>query len=542
MKRRVLRSCVAAVSVILVAAACGDSGDDSSAPSTSGPTASATASTAPVPDECTTARVGGSATVGSYAQPVSLDPAFGSGLGSGKTGSIEGAAIFDTLTRWNAATSSYEPQLAQSISPNADFTVWTLKLRPGVKYGNGTTMRSADVKFSIDRHVAPESRATLKNPLLIVDRVELPDDLTVVFTLKQGWSGFPYVLSSSPGMIADPAVVTARGAEFSKNPAGAGAGPYEFSKFTPNEEIVFNAKTNYWGGPVCIQQVRFVTLAGAQQTFDALTTGTVQVGFMADAEVSDAAKAKGYKGLSYVLSASAALMMNHRSGVPTADVKVRTAIQRALDPKLIMERQFNGHGLPTTALVHPDEALAPKVAGPTIDLQEARRLVTEAKTSGWDGKIRLLCNDLPDRQRAALAVETLLNSIGMSVERTIVTTTELIARVITRKDFDTACWSLNLSTDELYYSLSTYDSKNSTTNYPGLQSPQMDAAVKKLLSAASADDKRTVLGEIQTIWTQTVPVVIWGGLETFIAYDKSVHGLKSTVRETFLFDKAYIQK
>ncbi|MEO8697558.1 MAG: ABC transporter substrate-binding protein [Acidimicrobiales bacterium] len=495
-----------------------------------------------VPDECTQDRVGGSATVGTYSQPLGLDPVAGSGLSTGKSGGIEGAALYDTLTRWNDATSAYVPQLAQSITANSDFTVWTLKLRPGVTYGNGKTMRSADVKFSIDRHVAPESKATLKNVLLIIDRMELPDDLTVVFTLKQGWSGFPYVLSGSPGMIADPAVVAARAADFTKNPAGAGAGPYEFTKFTPNEEIVLQAKTNYWGGPVCIQQLRFVTLAGAQPTFDAMTTGTLQIGFLADAEVSDAAKAKGYKGLSYILSASASLMLNHRAGAPTADVKVRTAIQRALDPKVIMDRQFNGHGLPTTALVHPDLALAPKVAGPTIDLAEAKRLVTEAKASGWNGKIRLLCNDPPDRQRAALAVETLLTSIGMTVETTIVTTNELIARVITRKDFDTACWALNLSTDELYYSLSTYDSKNTTTNYPGLQSPQMDEAVKKLLGAATADDKRTVLGEIQTIWTQTVPVVIWGGLESYIAFDASVHGLKKSARESFLFDKAYIKR
>ena len=149
---------------------------------------------------------------------------------------------------------------------------------------------------------------------------------------------------------------------------------------------------------------------------------------MADAEVKRRSQSEGLQGA--VVRPQCERGIDDESSVRCANGGCQSPDSHSAwcHLKLIMERQFNGHGLPTTVLVHPDEALAPKVAGPTIDLQEARRLVTEAKTSGWDGKIRLLCNDLPDRQRAALAVETLLNSIGMSVERTIVTTTELIAR------------------------------------------------------------------------------------------------------------------
>ena len=64
---------------------------------------------------------------------------------------MELAAIYDTLMRFDPLTGKYEPLTAESMTPNADFTVWTLKLKPGVKFTDGTDYNVDAVKFTLDR-------------------------------------------------------------------------------------------------------------------------------------------------------------------------------------------------------------------------------------------------------------------------------------------------------------------------------------------------------------------------------------------------------
>ena len=83
--------------------------------------------------------------------------------------------------------------------------------------------------------------------------MEVVDPLTVKFTLTAPYPDFPHVLATDVGMITNPRVVAAKGPDgFANDPTGGGVGPYEFEKYAPGEEIVLKAKSDYWGGPVCI--------------------------------------------------------------------------------------------------------------------------------------------------------------------------------------------------------------------------------------------------------------------------------------------------
>src|SRR5690606_20284286 len=120
---RIHRSVLGAlVALALVAAACGDDDDsgDGAAGAQSTTTEGAEASTttgAPTP--------GGVITVGQFSAPPGLDPALLAG--GGTVGGNEAAAIFDTLIRYNNETQEYEPRTAESLEPNEDHTVWTMK-------------------------------------------------------------------------------------------------------------------------------------------------------------------------------------------------------------------------------------------------------------------------------------------------------------------------------------------------------------------------------------------------------------------------------
>lgn len=481
--------------------------------------------------------------MGLYAEGPGLDPIAGSGLSSGRAGGTEGVAFYDALVRFNDQTLEWEPQLAESLTHNTDYTEWVLKLRPNVKFGNGDPVDAAAVKASIERHGAPESKSTSKRGLALVQDIAVRDNLTLVFTLKQSWGAFPLILATGAGLIANPKIVAERGKSFGLNPTGAGAGPYELVSYKPGEEMVLRAKDDYWGGPVCIKELHFRVMGGSAQTYLGLTTNDVQLAFLQDAAVIDQAKTDGYKGLRWVLEGGSELLMNNGargSSAPTTDPRVRKAIALALDPKVMNEREFKGKGIPTTALTSPDSVLASAVPGPTINQDEAKKLVQDVKAGGWDGSIRLICNDTPDRQQAAIAIETLLNGVGMKVTKTVVDTQRLIGDVITNVNYDLACWGINFTTADAWFSLSTFTS-DSPTAYAGYKNPDMDKALGGLRAAGSLEEQRQALGEVQKVWNATIPSAVWGALETYIAYSPKVHGLKSTAREIVMFDDAYVK-
>lgn len=198
-----------ALVMLLSAAACGGSGGDE-----------ATAATG----TCTTERIGGSVTQGTLLSPRGLDPV--GQPGAAGSGGTEVQALFDTLITYNAETQAYEPQVAQSLDSNADHSVWTMKLRDGVTFGNGDALTADDVKRSIERHQSPSNTQVSRGEALTIASMDVVDPLTIRFTLDGPYPSFPHVLATDVGMVTNPRIVDAMGPDqFALNPRGAGVGP-----------------------------------------------------------------------------------------------------------------------------------------------------------------------------------------------------------------------------------------------------------------------------------------------------------------------------
>ena len=105
-------------------------------------------------------------------------------------------AIYDTLTTLNDK-GQYVPYLAQSVTPNATFDQWTIKLRPNVTFQNGEPLDAAAVKLNLDsyRGANPRINAPLNSFVFAnVANVTAVDPLTVVVTTKTPWPAFPAYL------------------------------------------------------------------------------------------------------------------------------------------------------------------------------------------------------------------------------------------------------------------------------------------------------------------------------------------------------------
>jgi peptide/nickel transport system substrate-binding protein len=492
--------------------------------------------------ECTDERTGGAVTMGMFSATNGFDPV--RVAGGGVSGETELAAVYDTLMRYDQESGEFEPQVAESLEPNADFSEWTLTLRDGVTFGNGDPLTTEAVKTSIERHQDPQNASTAAYRANTVSAMRIVDDRTMVFELDGPWATFPYLLAERPGMVVNPAVLAERGAEaLNADPAGAGVGPYEVARYEPGEEIVLEPRDDYWDGPPCIEQLRFVTIPGGQATYEAFAQAELDVAFLREPLVIDEARSDGVNEFTDLVDLGQMVLINNGvrgSTPPTADERVRRAVALALDPEQIDERVNEGTGLPTTALMHPDSRYATEVEGPEHDPEQAQELVDEAQADGeWDGSLRLLCDNSPARVESAIAMEAQLEAAGFEVDAdTDLDTQDLISQVIVDADYDLACWGDNINQSSPWATLGRYRS-DAPNNFPGYASPEMDTALDAL-RAAPADEQGDALAEVQEIWNETMPSAALAASEQVIVWGDRVHGLDFNQTAVVLFGNAYV--
>jgi peptide/nickel transport system substrate-binding protein len=535
--RRRWRFLAAVVALALLGAACGGDDDDEAAPDAAADTDDGQSGGGDDDGECTEERAGGELNFGAFFMTTGFDPTISTG--SGTTGSIELGAVYDMLVRWNPETREFEPWLAESIEPDEDFSQWTLTLREGVTFGNGDPLTAEAVRWNIARHQDPANASTMFVDLLAVTGMEAVDDRTLVFTLAEPWGSFPFVLGDMAGLIVNPAVVEQMGRDaFHVDPtAGAGAGPYVVERFAPGEEIVLRAKDDYWGGPVCIDTIRVTDIPTPQATFDALELGEIDLMMERDAQVIDQIRDAELEHFSELNAIGGMIMTNTGLNDPeTADVRIRQAMAAAVDPEVMDERVNGGVGKPTSCVIPPESPVAPDTACPEYDPDRARELVEEAKADGWDGTLELLVADI--NPEPAITIEGLLEAVGMQVDVGVIPLGDQIQRMYITGNYTAGISGTSMHDGSPIVSLNRW--WGPTNTYTGYRDPDFAPALQRVRAASNDEELEEALADVQEVWTETVPAVVYSAVEQVVAWNDNVHGLVQTHSGVVLFSDAYV--
>ena len=559
----------AVVATALLAASCGDDGAGEASGST---TTTASQTTAAV---ATTAapKVGGTLTVGTFSQTAGLDPVVTTG--GGNSGSSEVGTIHDTIMRYDNATGKYEPQTAESLSPNADFSEWTLKLRSGIKFTDGTDYDAQAVVDGIKRHLT--FRSSSAGLVANIKDFQVVDKLTAKFVLTSAWAGFPYLLSFHTGMIPSPTATKACDAtkaarECAYNVKPVGAGPFMIDgEFKSGEPIVVKRNPNYWGGQAYLDSIRFVNIPGAQATLDALKNGTVNVAVFRDAiatkkvtedkTLTTVFNWKQYGGNSLVFFTGKARCAGGSpkpacdgkadgtiadiGGTPTLmnDKRLREAVVAALDPSVINTRAFEGSADATTEIIQKDSRLYTNAAGPKVDLNRAKQLVEEVKKEGkWDGTIKLGLAKNPANEAIGLAAKTMLEQAGFKVTMDITLDVQgYVGKVITKTSgYDILGWAVQVEDADPFIGVQKVFDSKSALNVGGFISDALDAQVKAMKEAKDDAARKNVLAEVQKLVNQEFNVATYASVVETVATQPKVQGLKPSVNTYVLYDKAWI--
>ncbi|MFZ4517291.1 MAG: ABC transporter substrate-binding protein, partial [Microthrixaceae bacterium] len=198
------------------------------------------------------------------------------------SGIQEARAIYDTLTAPDA-TAQYKPYLAKTVTPNADYTRWTITLRDGVKFHDGTALDATVVKNNID---AWRGAYPARKPLLFtfvyqnISAVDLVDPMTLTVTTATPWPAFPAYLFNSgrSGIMAqaqldDPSTCD-------RNLIGTG--PFKLKEWKVNDRFVATRNPDYWQKDANGQQLPYLD----EITFRPIPDGTARVNALLAGELN----------------------------------------------------------------------------------------------------------------------------------------------------------------------------------------------------------------------------------------------------------------
>ena len=451
----------------------------------------------------------------------------------GESGGSELAAVYDVLMRYDSAANRFEPRLAESLTEEPGGLTWTLKLRPDVRFSDGTPLDANAVVHSIDRYNAGRGDGSAVWTSA-VESTTAVDPRTVTFRLHDQWPTFPSMLALGHGMIVAPGA--GEGEAFKP----IGAGPFVLDRYAPNEERVLTARADYWNGKPKSDKLRFIALSGSRENLESMRTNGIDIGFLRGnpQAIYDTIDA-GYPGSFSILNSGGAELVNNREGRPGADVRVRRAIALAIDPELVGQRGDNGLGLPGKAMFNDLSRWATDVEGVPFDPDAARKLLDEAKADGYDGKLNYIVLQEPSEAAIGLAVQSLLQAVGFTVNIINANNAgDIVKQVYVQRDYDMAHAGIGLYEAIPYLGLDTTLSATSTANFAGYSNPQMEVLLDKLQAADGDDQIRGVLAEIQTLWNETVPSVPVSSVMIYVAWQKNVGGVVPTATGIMLLDKA----
>jgi peptide/nickel transport system substrate-binding protein len=323
------------------------------------------------------------------AEPTSMDIA----SGTGQHNYSMMCNVFENLLEYDATSFATKPALAESYDISDDGMVYTFHLRDGVKFHDGTPMDAEAVQFSYQRIMDPDNEYfKMGQPFPLIDfwyeaidpkKIEVKDELTVVFNLKKPHSTLDAFLAWPAAGIVSPAALKEHGADFRTNPVGTGA--FQFKEWVPNQRLELVRYDDYWKGPAALDGIVFRPIVEEQTRVTELQAGNID--FAYDLPPDNVAQLKSSPDVNFFetpLGHVWFLVMNTKAG-PTADVKVRQAVAYAINSEQIINDILQGTGVPAFGPV-PSAigAMYGQESLPyyTYDPEKARSLLAEADLAG----------------------------------------------------------------------------------------------------------------------------------------------------------------
>lgn len=465
-------------------------------------------------------------TVATIGEPPSLDP-------MSTTADLVGTItqhVFETLYAFDANWTLKPLLAAGDAQVSAEGKVWTIPLREGVKFHDGSVMTSADVLASVKRWLVVSPRG--KTVAAVLEEVSAPDSKTLRFTLKKPFAPLGSLLAFNNGAAV--VMPTAQAEAEGPLKSFVGTGPFKLLEHKPDQYIRLEAFAGYvspsgdasgYAGKreAKVAELRFVPTPNAVTRLEGALSGQFLYSDALPAEMK--ARIVGKAGVKPVVVKPFAwpfMIMNTKEGV-MSNATVRRAVQTAVSPEDMLMAAF---GDPEFFAVNgpfygQGTALGSTKGAETFGVADAKKAQLLAKGAGYKGDaIRIMTSTQYDfLYKMSLVAQQNLEEAGFKVDLQVLDWATLVQRRNDPKQWDALF---------TYHTFVPEPSLITIMNpaYAGWwDTPEKAAALDAFNSDANPSTRAALWGNLQETFFKQAPTLKIGEFYSLAASSDKVEGL-----------------
>lgn len=413
------------------------------------------------------------------------------------------------------------PELALSAVVSPDGKVWTIHLREGVVFHDGTPFNADAVVAHWRRLLDPKNRYTGLSALEPIETVTKSDEFTVRFTLRRPWLLFKIQIASAgfAAVIPSPKAVQ----EDTQNRAPVGTGPFVFKEWVRNDRLVLVKNPNYWRkGKPYLDSVTFRPMPDMQARFAALQAG------QADAIVTDrgthilqASEDRSLKVYRGDYPGPYTFLFNI-SKPPLDDPRVRRALAHAWNQEFLVKADFRG-----TIPVVSDPFGGNPACGDSgyrrHDLAKAKELLAGY---GQALALELTHTNTPRGKEAGEIAQRLFKEVGVTLTLTPLAPGEVFRRVM-NGEYQISSWRFSDYPDMGPYLNESLGSKG-RVNFGRYASPAMDNHLLVQATSNDAQARTNALCGVARIINEDAVFLYLGGRRLHILAKAELQGVSAS--------------
>lgn len=439
--------------------------------------------------------------------------------------------VYETLVSFDE-NQELTGKLAESWEVSDDSLTYTFKLRQGVKFQDGTEFNAAAVKANYDRVVNKDNNLRQRRTFIVtnedgsetprVDSIETPDDYTLVIKLTQAWA--PFINRLTQFCIISPAALEEYGNDIMNHPCGTG--PYVCTEWEEGDHTSFKRNDDYWGDKPGVDTVTIKEVPEAGARTAMLQTGEADFIYPTPSDQIEAIKGTDDVNILTTDSNIMRYVTLNMDLEQLSDVKVRQAMNYAIDKDAYIQLMYSGYGKPATSVVPSIIGGYEEQEAYTYDVDKAKELMKEAGYE--DGfKLTLWGDNTTQEIKGMTFISQQLAQIGIEVDVQPMEPATVSDKIyVDKEDAEINMWYVNWSASDFTMDGSLRSLLYSTmcpptsANTAYFNDADFDKDMDEGLATANEEEQAKYYGDAQKIAWEACP---W----LFLGNDQIIYSTKS---------------
>jgi glutathione transport system substrate-binding protein len=330
------------------------------------------------------------------------------------------------------------PVLAESFDVSKDGLVYTIKLRKGVKFHDGTEFKADAVKANFDRVTDPANRLKRYGLYSNIAKTDVVDDYTARITLKTPFSAFINQLAHPSGVMISPTALRKWGSkDIAFHPVGTG--PFRLVEWKATDHVRAAKFDGYWQkGYPKVDTLTWKPVVDNNTRAAVMQTGEAQFTYPVPPEMAAVLKAKPELDVIAAPSIIERYVSMNTQQKPFDDPKVRQAVNYAIDKEAVAKVAFGGYATPADAIVPERVAYSAKIGVWPHDVAKAKQLLAEAGyPNGFETELWSAYNHTI-AQKVTQVLQQQLLQVGIRTKITLLESGQRVEKVESWQDPKTA--------------------------------------------------------------------------------------------------------